>query len=91
MKGKCYSGGNCNSPGANSFIIRNATNTNVAFINSTGDLCIKTGTCSDESPSCNPANNAFIIRDSFNQNVSYIDNTGDLCLKGTLIQNGNPQ
>jgi hypothetical protein len=87
LKGKCFSGGNCNNPGIDSFIIRNITNNNVAYINSTGDLCIVTGNCSDESTSCNPTRNAFIVRDSSDNNMSYIDFDGDLCLTGKLYEN----
>ncbi|MCK5043889.1 S8 family serine peptidase, partial [Candidatus Pacearchaeota archaeon] len=87
LKGKCYSGGNCDNPGANSFIIRNSTNANVAYINSTGDMCITTGDCSDQSAVCNPTRDAFIIRNLSNYNMSYIDFDGDLCLTGRLYEN----
>ncbi len=90
LKGKCFSGGNCDNPGENSFIIRNSSNVNVAFINSTGDLCIIKGDCSDESAICNPVRDAFIIRNSSNYNMSYIDYDGDLCLTGKLYENSNP-
>jgi len=87
LAGSCFSGGTCNSPGADSFIIRNSTNNNVAFINSTGDLCLVTGDCSDQSATCNPSRDAFIIQDSTFTNMSYIDFDGDLCLKGSLFEN----
>ncbi len=87
LAGSCFSGGTCNSPGADSFIIRNSTNNNVAFINSTGDLCLVTGDCSDQSATCNPSGDAFIIQDSSINNMSYIDFDGDLCLKGSLFEN----
>ena len=90
LKGKCFNSTNCNNPGDNSFIIRNSTNNNVAYINSTGDLCIGKGDCSDQSSTCNPARDAFIIRNSTNSNMSYIDFDGDLCLTGRLYQNSNP-
>lgn len=89
LKGKCFSGGNCNNPGTNSFIFRNSTNNNVAFINSTGDLCISVGDCSDESASCNPARDAFKIQNSSSGIVSYIDFDGDLCLTGKLYENAD--
>ena len=89
MKGSCYSGGNCSAPGINSLIFRNSTNDNVAFINSTGDMCIATGDCSDESATCNPTRDAFIIRNSSDYNMSYIDFDGDLCLTGKLYENSN--
>ncbi|MEN9626326.1 MAG: hypothetical protein RL557_654 [archaeon] len=86
LRGRCFSGGSCNSPGANSFIIANNTDDHVAFINSSGDLCIEKGDCSDQSTSCNPMRNAFIIRNSSNYNMSYIDFDGDLCLTGRLYE-----
>ena len=87
LKGSCFSGGSCDSPGNDSFIIRNSADENVAFINSTGDLCIETGDCSDESTTCNPTQDAFIIRNSTDYNMSYIDSDGDLCLIGKLYEN----
>ena len=87
LKGTCFSGGSCDSPGDNSFIIKNSANQNVAFINSTGDLCLESGDCSDESVTCNPTTDALIIRDSSNTNMSYIDTDGDLCLTGKLFEN----
>lgn len=87
LKGNCFSGGNCDIPGTNSFIIANATDNRVAFVNSSGDLCVEKGDCSDQSASCNPSRNAFIIRNSSNYNMSYIDFDGDLCLTGKLFPN----
>ena len=87
LKGNCYSGGSCDNPGPNSFIFRNSTNANVAYINSTGDMCIVTGDCSDQSATCNPTRDAFIMRNSSNYNMSYIDFDGDLCLTGKLYEN----
>jgi parallel beta-helix repeat protein len=81
LKGKCFSGGNCNSPGSNSIIFGNSTDNYVAFINSTGDLCLEKGDCSDESANCNsPSGSSFIVRNSTNNNVIYIDRNGELCL-----------
>lgn len=90
LKGNCYYGGNCDAPGDNSIIFRNSSNNNVAFINSTGDLCIEKGDCSDESASCNPTRDAFIIQNSSANNMSYIDFDGDLCLTGRLYENSEP-
>jgi parallel beta-helix repeat protein len=87
LKGRCFSGGNCNNPGVSSFIIKNLTNVNVAFINSTGDLCIIKGDCSDSNATCNPLRNAFIIKNLSNYNMSYINYDGDLCLTGKLYEN----
>ncbi|MBR9703843.1 hypothetical protein GOV12_00390, partial [Candidatus Pacearchaeota archaeon] len=89
LDGSCYSGGNCNTPGNDSFIIGNSTDDYTAFINSTGDLCLEKGDCSDESASCNPTRDAFIIRNSSDYNMSYIDFDGDLCLIGGLYENAD--
>lgn len=87
LKGNCFLGGSCDSPGEDSFIIKNSANQNVAFINSTGDLCVESGDCSDESANCNsPIGDSFIIRDS-SDNVIYLDSNGDLCLTGKLYEN----
>jgi YD repeat-containing protein len=88
LRGSCFSGGSCDSPGSGgNFIIQNSDSQNVAFINSTGDLCVESGDCSDLSGSCNPGTGAFIIRNSGGTNVSYIDYNGDLCLTGGLYEN----
>jgi len=89
LKGQCSVQASC-VPSANSFIIKDNADNVVAYVNSTGDLCIESGDCSDLSASCNPTNDAFIVRNSNDKNMSYIDNTGDLCLTGNLIQNGSP-
>ena len=87
LKGSCFSGGTCNNPGNNSFIIANATDNHVAFINASGDLCLEKGDCSDQSTSCNPTRNAFIIKNSSGYNMSNIDYDGELCLIGRLYIN----
>ncbi len=90
LKGKCFFNTSCDTPGDDSFIIRNSTNNNVAYINSTGDLCIEKGDCSGESANCNgPADGAFIMANSTSY-VSYIDGNGELCLTGKLYENSNP-
>lgn len=89
LKGSCISGGACVAP-ANSFIIYNSNGETVSYIDPNGNLCIETGDCTDNSPSCNPNNDAFIIKDNNNVNKIFIDNSGDLCLTGTLTQGGNP-
>ncbi len=87
LQGSCFVG-DCSSPGNDSFIIRNSRGDNVAYINSTGDLCLMTGDCSDESVTCNPTTDALIVRNKSTQiNMSYIDYTGDLCLVGRLYEN----
>jgi hypothetical protein len=90
LKGKCYFGGSCDNPGDNSIIFRNSSDANVAFINETGDLCIRTGDCSAHSANCtNSGDNSFIIQNS-TSNMIYISEQGDLCLTGNLYQNSNP-
>ncbi len=91
LKGSCFSGGSCDAPGSNSFIVKNSTGDNVAFINSSGDMCVETGDCSDYSATCNTnPEDAFIYRNSSNDNVICIDKYGDLCLVGGLFENSNP-
>ncbi len=91
LAGSCFSGGSCNSPGDNSFIMRNSSSDNVAFINSSGDMCVEAGDCSDNSANCNsPTGNSFIVRNSSNTNMIYFDSIGDLCLIGGLYENSNP-
>ena len=88
LKGSCFSQTICTTNDGNSFIIANSTDSTTAFINSTGDLCIEKGDCSDLSASCDPPRDAFIVRNSSNNNMAYIDFDGDLCLTGTLYENG---
>ncbi len=90
LKGSCYFGGNCDSPGDGSLIFRNSSLDYVAFINSTGDLCLESGDCSDQSADCDsPGDGSFIIRNSSLDYVSYINATGDLCLIGGLYENAD--
>ena len=86
LKGKCFVG-NCSNPGDGSIVFGNSTNDYNAFINSTGDLCISVGDCSDLSPICNPSSDAFIIQNSSGLNMSYISFDGELCLTGELFEN----
>lgn len=89
LKGSCFAQSTCTTNDGSSFIIGNSTDSTTAFINSTGDLCIEQGDCSDLSASCNPSSDAFIIRNSSSSNVAYIDYNGDLCLTGGLYENSN--
>ena len=90
LKGTCSAGGACTAP-ANSFIVQNSAGETVGYVDSNGNLCVETGTCSDLSANCNsPAGDAFMVQDSAGGNVAYIDQTGDLCLTGYLIENGSP-
>ena len=81
LKGSCFTGA-C-SPPADSFIIKNGTNT-VAYIDSNGDLCLETGDCSGNSGSCSVSDAFKIVNGS--DVVSYIDSNGDLCLTGGLFE-----
>lgn len=90
LKGSCFTSSNCVTNDDSSFIIGNSTDSSTFFINSTGDLCLESGDCTDQSASCNPSENAFIIRDSSSANMSYITYNGDLCLTGSLYENSNP-
>ena len=91
LKGKCYSGGNCDNPGEDSFIVGNLTDDYTSFINSTGDLCIEKGTCAgSQSSACNPTRDAFIVRNASDSNMLYIDIDGGLCLTGSLYEESEP-
>ena len=90
LKGKCSLQPACNAS-QNSFIIANFTDDTVAYINSTGDLCIERGSCSNmHSSTCNPTRDAFIIQNSSRVNISYIDFNGNICLTGELYQSNQP-
>ena len=86
IRGSCYAQSICIAS-LDSFIIANNSDSTVAFINNSGDLCIEKGDCSDQSVSCNPTRDAFIVRNSSGSNMSYIDFDGDLCLTGRLYEN----
>lgn len=86
LRGTCSSGGSCDSASENSYIFKNGSGNNVAYIDSNGNLCVETGDCSDQSASCDPTSDAFIVQNSLGTNVSYVDVTGDLCLKGFLVE-----
>lgn len=86
----CISGGSCDNPPEDSFIIKNSAHEIVAYIDDDGNLCIENGDCSDLSSDCDsPVGDSFIIKDD-GENVIYIDSTGDLCLTGQLEEEGNP-
>lgn len=86
LKGKCYNMSICTAS-ANSFIIANYSDNTVAYINSTGDLCLEKGDCSASAGTCNPTRNAFIVQNLSGNNMSYIDFYGKLCLTGNLYEN----
>ncbi len=90
LKGKCFAKADCTDPGDTSFIIKNSGEV-VAYINSSGDLCIEDSNCDDYDENCdNPGDNSFIVQNSTLNNVIYINSTGNLCLIRTLKENGNP-
>jgi len=85
LNGNCFSGGNCNAPGDDSFIILNSSDDYIAFINSTGDMCISSGDCSDYDLDCNNPTDSFAVKNSSDAVVSYLN--GSLCLTGRLYEN----
>jgi len=87
LKGECVVSSDCSTPGDGSFIIRNSSLNYIAYINSTGDLCLISGDCSDSYSNCDsPGDGSFIIRNSSLDYVSYINSTGSLCLIGELYE-----
>ena len=89
LMGACVSGGSCDNPPEDSFIMKGPSG-NVAYIDSDGNICLSSGDCSAKSTDCNsPVGESFIIKND-GANVIYIDSTGDLCLTGILTENGNP-
>ena len=84
LEGRCIVQSSC-APSANSFIIRNSSDSAVAHINETGDLCIEQGDCLS-SISCNPTRDAVIVLNSSGALKSFIDYNGDLCYTGTLYE-----
>lgn len=90
LKGSC-SAGSCSYPGDDSFVIQDLLGDTIAYIDSTGDLCIEDLDCNDNDASCDsPGDGSFIVKNSTDDIISYIDGTGNLCLRGDLIENGNP-
>ncbi len=90
LKGNCIAA-SCSYPGNDAFVIQDPSGDTVAYINSTGDLCIEDTDCNDQDADCdNPADGSFIVKNTIDQIVSYIDAIGNLCLIGNLTQNGNP-
>src|SRR5690606_9303296 len=87
LEGSCFVQSSCAEGGV--FAVKNSSNDVVSYINSSGDLCIISGDCSDQSVSCNPVNDAFIVRNSSSVNMNYLDDMGDLCLKGVLYENAD--
>jgi len=63
----------------NKFIIKNSTNSNVAWLGNLGDIVLK-GTCFINA-NCIAPSNSFIVKDASGGTVAYINNTGSLCIE----------
>lgn len=91
LKGNCTALPSCAFSGDDSFIIQNPLSQTVAYIDSSGNLCIQDSDCSDLDASCsNPGDGSFIVQHTSGQIVSYINSTGALCLIGELLENTVP-
>ncbi len=86
LEGSCFIG-TCETPEDNSLVIRNSTKGSIAFINSSGDMCVSSGDCSDESEQCDNPTDALAMRNQSKDVVSYLN--GSLCLTGKLYENTN--
>jgi hypothetical protein len=82
LTGTLTSGGTCTAP-SDSFIIADANDDTVAYIDDEGDMCIE-GSSSTSCQSCTPPDGSFIIRSFYGEDVGYIDSDGNLCLTGGL-------
>ena len=90
LGGSCTSGG-CSSPGDGSFIIQNSTSDVVAYIDSSGNLCLTDADCNDNDINCDsPPDGSFIVKTSTDRSVAYIDSSGELCMIGVLTEDGHP-
>lgn len=85
LRGNCSVQANCVAP-AGSYTFINSNNETVAYMDFSGNLCLESGDCSDQSASCNPSGGAVIWQNASGYNMSYIDFTGDLCLMGSLYE-----
>jgi len=83
LKGNCSTSANCVAP-ANSMIFQDSNKTTVAYIDVSGNICLESGSCSDNQTSCNPGEDAFIVQDGLGLNLSYVDFSGEMCLTGEL-------
>lgn len=91
IKGDCSAVSDCLHPGDDAFIIQNALSETVAYIDSSGDMCVEESVCSGNDLNCNnPGDGSFIIQDITGMVVSYVNNTGGLCLRGELRENTPP-
>ena len=90
LSGSCTSGG-CSYPEDGSLIVQNSTSNVVAYIDSSGNLCLTDSDCNDNDINCDsPSDGSFIVKTDNNRDVAYIDSTGELCMIGLLTENGNP-
>ncbi|MFH1316406.1 MAG: toxin TcdB middle/N-terminal domain-containing protein [Candidatus Woesearchaeota archaeon] len=90
LKGTCSQSGSCSAP-TDSFIFKDSSSNEVGHVDPSGNLCIESGDCSDQSADCDsPIGDSFIIKDSLDVNKLYVDSTGDLCLVGSLVESGIP-
>lgn len=83
LKGTCSTSANCIAP-QNSLIFQDVNETTVAYIDGDGNICLESGSCSDNQTSCNPNEDAFIVQNSTGGNLSYVDFSGEMCLTGEL-------
>ena len=90
LKGPCQVKPTCTPP-ADSFIFKNSAGDVVAYIDTSGNLCIETGDCSPSSSCSATSNDEFIMQDETGKVVSKIDlSNGDLCYTGKIMENGSP-
>jgi len=90
LRGSCIPG-SCSDPGDDSFVFQDQASDVVAYINSTGDMCLEDDDCNDNDPQCdNPIDGSFVFKDMEGRIVSYINASGGLCLVGDLIKNWIP-
>ena len=91
LAGECYNltdidATNLTAPD-DSFVIKNASNDDVAYIDGYGDLYISKGSCkgAELASSC-PSENAFTIQNSSEESVISFGYDGSLCLKGGMYE-----
>ena len=88
LKGTCTQQSTCTPP-LDSFIFKNSAGDTVAYVDTSGNLCIETGDCLSSTSCSATSNDEFIMQDETGKVVSKIDLTnGDLCYTGRLIENG---
>lgn len=85
LAGACIDTTDCSNPPADSYEINNSGEI-VSYIDESGNLCIKSGTClgSDRQNSCSSANSALAVKSDAGTTLISISNAGSLCLTGSL-------